>query len=154
MNPGGTASWGFTIRENGTEIHSASGVIGTGPTMTSNVAEIVACTELLKAIIEKYPQATSVLIQGDSTIIIRQMNGRGKKNPQGHYAPYLPAAHGLAVLLRARCPAVEFRWIPREENGRADELSKVGQPYLGREARWNQRRAVDYEYRERLERED
>lgn len=148
QNPGGTASWGFVIYQDKQEVFSASGVIGTGPTMTNNVAEIVALTELMKALIEKFAHADKIGINGDSNLVIRRMNGRGLKNPKGHYAPYIPAADGLALVLRARCTCVDFRWVPRERNERADELSKVGQRYR------EPRQTLDSEFSARLEREE
>jgi ribonuclease HI len=38
VNPGGIASWGYTVVENGKELMFANGVAGEGTGMTNNIA--------------------------------------------------------------------------------------------------------------------
>ncbi len=43
VNPGGTATFGYVIRDDsGSILASKSGIVGKGPTMTNNVAEYTA----------------------------------------------------------------------------------------------------------------
>lgn len=122
VNPGGTASYGFVIYADGKRVRESRAIVGSGPGMTNNVAEASGLSALMACIIEEFPQVSEVFIKGDSDILIRQMNGKGKKSPQGQYVPYLREAHGRAVVLRSRC-FVSFQWIPREENSEADALA-------------------------------
>lgn len=147
-NPGGTAAYGFVIKHAGETIQTGRGVIGKGPGMTNNVAEAQALSELLAVLLMDFAHATEILIQGDSNIMIRQMNGKGKKQPKGHYAPYIAAAHVLAAKLRARCPVVSFAWIPREQNHEADALADFGNGW-----QWRQADNLDRELAARIERE-
>lgn len=125
INPGGTASYGFVIYRDREIVRRGRGIIGTGPTMTNNVAEAVAASELIRCVLNEFKDATEVWIYGDSDIVIRQMNGKGNKRPRGFYGPYVKTTRELAMKLRARCFA-SFEWIPRAENSEADKLADFG----------------------------
>ena len=62
---------------------------------------------------------TTLEIRGDSQVVIRQMTGAYTCS-----APSLQPLHQEALDLAGRLPGVTFRWIPRNENERADELSR------------------------------
>jgi ribonuclease HI len=64
-------------------------------------------------------QQEPITIRGDSKLVIKQMNKEWRIK-EGAYVPY--AKRCLAKSLRF--PKIRFEWIPREENGLADELSK------------------------------
>lgn len=120
-NPGGRAGWGFLVTCNDALIHKAFGeYIPTIHGETSNnVAEyqglIHALTWLEKASMTRQP----VLVLGDSDLVIQQMFGRWRVK-RGIYARHAYDA----MKLRRRFSIIEGRWIPREKNHAADELSK------------------------------
>jgi ribonuclease HI len=119
VNPGGTAKIGIVIKGDGEIFHSASRVVGTGPAMTNNVAEYAAVNAVMDYLIEE--QITGeVTIYGDSLIVIRRLS-RGKVS-KGLCTPYSQRAVDLKKKLV--CKAT-FVWIPRAENGEADELSRA-----------------------------
>lgn len=60
-----------------------------------------------------------VLFHGDSMLSVRQMTGEWRVKG-GLYLPYFTKARELAGHFRN----INFLWIPREQNGEADVLSK------------------------------
>lgn len=54
---------------------------------------------------------------GDSDLVVKQLNGKWKARA---YLSY----YKEAIRLRAKLPEVVIKWIPREQNGHADYLSK------------------------------
>ena len=63
--------------------------------------------------------AGEVVVEGDSQLVVRQMNGEYEVR-----AEHLKAYHDWLGQLARSFPKVEFRWVPREENAVADALSK------------------------------
>jgi len=129
VNPKGTASYGLVIKQNGNLLYSESKIVGKGEGYSNNVAEYSGLIAFLKwllttgklsslAILD-YDYAT---IRSDSLMLINQMSGAWRVK-QGMYVPYYHQAidfintHGLYHHLT-------FKWIPREENWEADNLSK------------------------------
>ena len=125
VNPGGTAKWGVAIIENETIIKTLSGTIGKGEGMTNNVAEyhgLIAALEYLKEHhIDDY-----IEVFGDSNMVINMTTGAwGKKNPHKkmpHLIPLVTKTRELFVSFEN----LTIEWIPREQNGIADFLSKQG----------------------------
>ncbi|MCI4348860.1 MAG: ribonuclease HI family protein [Thermoplasmata archaeon] len=116
---GGIATYGFTVLGAGLA-HEESGLAVTprSPHATNNVAEYVAAIRALEHLRrEGYRGAVDLL--GDSQLVIRQMNGEYEVR-----AEHLHAYHAALQLLARDFASVRFRWIPREENQRADQLSK------------------------------
>ncbi len=58
-------------------------------------------------------------MRGDSQLVIRQMTGEYQVRKE-HLKAYRERLKQLAALFRR----VEFQWVPREQNQRADALSK------------------------------
>ncbi len=117
---GGIATYGFTVRGAGL-LHEDHG-LAVPPfheRATNNVAEYVAAICALEWLV-KAGYTGEVVVEGDSQLIVRQMNGEYEVRAE-HLRPYHERLHQLA----ARFARVEFRWVPREENTRADELSKM-----------------------------
>lgn len=121
-NPGGLGTWGF-ILEHADErpVVQDKGDIGRGPHVSNNVAEYVAIHKLLLAIGKFCDSSTRILVQGDSNMVIQQMSGNWQVK-RGLYVPYYIHARDYLEELQANYQ-IELKWIPREQNTRADELA-------------------------------
>lgn len=116
VNPGGHGTYGYVVEHDDTVLDTARGYLGSGESMTNNVAKYAALTAALEYTTEHYPSA-SVTIYGDSQLAIRQMTGEyavrsARIRPQWQQAQQL-----------ARPLDVSFEWVPREQNEHADALS-------------------------------
>jgi ribonuclease HI len=96
-----------------------SGVVGKGPAMSNNVAEYAALCEALEFLLKKNRQDSSIEVRGDSALVMNQMSDKWKFR-KGLYREKFQEA----VRLRTQFTDLRFRWIPREENEEADELSR------------------------------
>ncbi len=93
--------------------------------MTSNnVAEYLALLKVLEFLDDNHLYNDSIVILGDSNLVIKQMNGLWKVKPDGsgRYKQY----HDECMELSRKFKHLKFHWIPREENVYADDLSKQG----------------------------
>lgn len=134
-NPGGVASCGWLIEIDGQEITSGCKVVAQGPTATNNLAEWSALGLALRWLLDnqdEIPQlpeeiavdkglrVASLTIHGDSQLVINQLNRSWACNKE-HLR-----------RLRDRCLELleqidldwHAEWIPREQNERADALSR------------------------------
>lgn len=119
VNPGGHGSFGALIKVNGEKIWEASIYIGHGPTISNNVAEYSGMIGVLEKLIELGLRERGILVRGDNMMTIMQMAGLWRAK-RGLYIPYYLKCKDLV----SRFPHIHFEWIPREQNGEADELSK------------------------------
>lgn len=101
---------GWTVFENGVEVESYSEGFEGG---SVNWAEYRALRSLLEYLKDKEGEK---VIHGDSKLVIQQMLGRWQAK-KGTYVPEHKKCLELGV-------EADYKWIPRKENGRADELSK------------------------------
>lgn len=118
-NPGGRGGYGVVVKRNGRTIFKDFGFFGQGPEISNNAAEYAGVIVAMRYLFAS--RIKSATIFGDSNLVIRQMSRRGKAS-RGLYIPYYLTAREL----RDRLPEVKFKWIPREENFEADELSNLG----------------------------
>lgn len=127
VNPGGTGGWGYTIRDaQGTLIKEGYGRMRAGPEMTNNVAEYVAAGMAIKTYAE-LGLPGPLLVRGDSKLVVMQMRGEW----QVRQGSYVRVYHRVRALL-AKCTfEVRWEWVPREQNTRADELSKQALAEIG-----------------------
>jgi ribonuclease HI len=123
---GGVATYGFVVEGESLE-HEESGlaVRPWSESASNNVAEYVAAINALLWLRAQSFQGT-VLLLGDSQLVVRQMQGEYEVRSE-RLRPY----HEHLALLVREFVEVRFDWIPREQNTRADELSKEA---LAREA--------------------
>ena len=115
----GVAGWGFLIEGPGVRYEDRG--LATkpySPHSTNNVAEYVGAIRALEHL-RSMGYTGRVVLEGDSELVIRQMNGEYEVR-----AEHLKAYHDWLEKLAASFPKVEFRWVPREENVEADALSK------------------------------
>jgi ribonuclease HI len=117
-NPGGVATYGYLIYQDGKKVKSGYGVIGSGAGMTNNVAEYSALKQAAEWLI-RYGGDDEVVIKGDSQLVIHQMNGTWQVK-SGTSKKYVPEIRRLLEGRKTR-----FVWIPREQNVDADELSNL-----------------------------
>jgi len=125
VNPDGDMGIGFSIIENGKEVYDLSHYIPKEEwktTTSNNLAEYLALLQGLKrAYTDGYEE---INVYGDSMLVIKQMSGLWKiKN--GSYVPIANKVKDFVKLFNK----INFTHIPREENNRADELSKRDIPH-------------------------
>lgn len=125
-NPGGVAAYGFQVLRDGAIVHEGSGLAEPpGPTATNNVAEFRALVEGLRWL--KANGAKAPLVRGDSKLIVNTVNGSWNLK-----VPHLRAMHDEARALLKEVGG-RLAWVPREQNGEADRLSRVGKARAVRE---------------------
>ncbi|MGA9839824.1 MAG: ribonuclease HI [Thermoplasmata archaeon] len=116
----GVATFGFTVEGEGLDFEDCG--LATRPyseRSTNNVAEYVAAIRALEWLREQGYHGT-VIVSGDSQLVIRQMLGEYRVLTE-----HLQAYHDRLAQLAAGFSTVQWVWIPRAQNGRADALSKV-----------------------------
>lgn len=116
---GGVATYGFTVDGGGFAFEDRG--LAAPPyseRSTNNVAEYVAVIRALEWL-HGQGYRGEVRVLGDSQLVIRQVEGTYEVRAE-HLRAYLERLRQLRALF-AR---VFFEWIPREQNARADELSK------------------------------
>lgn len=116
-NPGGVAAYGYVISCGGQQIHEGFGAVGEGRGMTNNVAEYEGLKAALQWIVYNGIEG-EIVAKGDSHLVIKQMKGdwQIKSATSKKYVPE------IKKLLAGR--KAVFLWVPREENERADSLSR------------------------------
>src|SRR5437879_4021301 len=120
VNPGGTATFGYVIRDDtGSILASKSGIVGKGPAMSNNVAEYAALCEALEFLLAKKQEDSVIEVRSDSTLVVNQMINNWKFRKGLYREKYQEA-----LRLIAKFTGLRFRWIPREENEEADKLSR------------------------------
>ena len=117
-NPGGVATYGYLIYQDGKKVKSGYGVIGSGAGMTNNVAEYTALRQAAEWVSQNNPDK-EIVIKGDSQLVILQMNGTWQVR-SATSKKFIPE---IRRLLEGR--NTHFIWIPREQNIDADELSNL-----------------------------
>jgi len=122
-NPGGVGAYGFIVYENSLSgetkvVHRACEVIGSGPSMSNNVAEYTALEKALLFLTDRSHERIEV--KGDSKLVINQMAGLWSM----HGGLYTPVYERVKKLIRG-FHQISFTWVPREYNGEADALSRV-----------------------------
>lgn len=106
--------YGYVI-EKIEEIESGKGTIGKG---TSNDAEMAGIYEGLKKAFSLGEKKVSIF--SDSTLCVNVLSGRWRAKKDN-----IVAWRGKVwTLIKENHGDVRFEWIPREQNGKADALSK------------------------------
>ena len=114
----GLAGFGaLLVLENG-DVYEIYGCLSQNS--TSNIAEYAALIEAMRAASQL--GVTDLQVFGDSMLVVMQMK---KKWRVTH--PNMKVAHEIAAKLASRFASITYTWIPRERNGEADDLSRVGQ---------------------------
>lgn len=129
INPGGTASYGYIIKKGNKIIKDGSGIVGTGKGMTNNVGEYYGLIEGIKSFLSLKIKE-KIIIYGDSNLVCSYVSkewGWSKKktvwNPHKKF-PHLRKLLDEALKLLENID-YKVKWIPREKNQEADNLSKA-----------------------------
>lgn len=122
VNPHGQIGYGYHINYDGIEISSGYGGERAKTGNSNNVAEYRGLILILQELLTLKNE--SITIFGDSRFIINQME-RGAKIGNGFYRPDGLIAKELEKKVKAKNNIIKYKWIPRELNERADELSNV-----------------------------
>ena len=85
-NPNGYSACACIIKRDGQTIYRASEYIGVGKGMTNNVSEFRGLMLILKWF-NALENKERLHIIGDSTVVIRRMNGKARKAVKGICAP-------------------------------------------------------------------
>lgn len=124
-NPHGSMGWGGYVKDQyGTTLYSFSESCEPREGNSNNVAEYLALEVFLEWASRQ--SFTKYIIYSDSNMLVLQMTafflGKKTKNYNGFYADI---AYRCRDLLRNMNDIdFTFKWIPREQNSEADELSK------------------------------
>lgn len=123
-NPGGVATVAWAIKGDDKRIlREFYGVLADGgPRATNNWAEYVSLGKLLRYLLETNFAGT-VLILGDSKLVVNQVNG-GWQVGAAHLKPLVARCQSLIDELKFKGRRVMLNWVPREENEAADSLSE------------------------------
>lgn len=121
-NPGGKCGGGAAIYYDGELVAEiAERFIPKNPRDTSNnLGEYWALTKGLEYLLDQGKAQENIQVYGDSNLVISQMTGRWRIK-HGTYAEQAKICRKLV----ANFTNINFTWIPREQNERADELSKI-----------------------------
>lgn len=119
-NPYGNMGMGAIILKDNMPVFKHSSHIPESKENSNNVAEYLALEQLLIWLKENKVEEKIIFIYGDSKLVINQMNGMWKMK-QGLY---LQAARRCKTLAAQTGKVLDFKWIPREGNTLADDLSK------------------------------
>jgi ribonuclease HI len=118
-NPG-IGTYAFIVYRDGELLAQGSGFVG--DPVSNNEAEYEALIRGLKAILSYSTE--QVVVMSDSQLLVNQMSGRWKVK-KGAYRERSLEAKKLAESFKL----LEFMWVPREMNQKADALTRAA--YLG-----------------------
>ncbi len=119
INPGGHCAYGTYIQQGGKVLLAESGYIGKNKNTSNNVAEYSGFIRALEFLKEKGLNKLPIYARGDSNLVVQQVQHKWKIH-SGFYVPFAEKARRLIVDF----PKIRVEWIPREENDKADVLSK------------------------------
>lgn len=119
-NPGGAMGMGAIVFCESDVVYEHSSFVPQDFTNTNNIAEYLALELVIDFLLDNNVEDDDVLIQGDSQLVIKQMQGEWSIK-QGAYTPHAERCWRKLALFSNR---PKLKWIPRAENQRADDLSK------------------------------
>ena len=118
FNPGGHAACAVLIERDRVEVHRERRYLGFGAGMTNNVAEFHGLLRILEWF-EKLEPKESMLIVGDSMIVIRRVTGKAKKPRMGVCAAL---AQDCVLAANRWRNLLTYEWHPRETNEECDAM--------------------------------
>ena len=129
VNPGGTASFGAVVFKDDKRVWECSRIFdskkGRKKETSNNVAEYAGFISILDYFIRHNATGERITVYGDSMLVIRQMfDFPGEQRWRIRKGLYVPLAEEAKHKRRPFKNMIGV-WIPRDENGIADELSKA-----------------------------
>jgi len=129
VNPGGTGSYGWLIKNGDMVLAREGEIIGSGEGMTNNIGEYTGLIKALEALQCINIQKEKIEIFGDSSLVCNMVSKKwGWNKKKTKWIPHEDAPHLKPLLDRALSLLAsykfEIKWIPREQNQEADKLSK------------------------------
>lgn len=118
-NPGGTPSFGALVMENGVVIWEIARVHEMTGESTSNVAEYAGLISVLEYFLLNGWNHDEIEVRGDSQLVIQQCFGTWRIKA----GAYVALANKAKELLKS-FSNIRGRWIARDDNQAADDLSK------------------------------
>jgi ribonuclease HI len=101
------------------KIGEGYGMVCSGPEATNNVAEYTAVIKALEWLLKNDFTAERIEVRSDSQLCIYQLTGDYAVR-SSRIKPLYKKAKNLAK----KFASLKFRWVPREKNEEADELSR------------------------------
>lgn len=121
-NPGGSMGIGLIIKdEKGNTLKTYSQVFKPKKSNTNNIAEYMALKTFF--VLHTETKDEDIIIHSDSELLVYQMNG-DKGIRKGSYKEVALECKELLNKFK-KYNNITFKWIPREENYQADNLSKI-----------------------------
>lgn len=111
--------YGWLIYRNDQQLARGWGAFAQGKDAASNIAEYLALIEGLEALADMRLKIEHIEIRGDARSVLDQMSGLAPVHSQ----PTLPY-YQRAVRLAAAFRHLDWVWIPRRNNRKADLLSR------------------------------
>jgi ribonuclease HI len=124
-NPGGVMAWGYVVDAQDGSLVTGKGSAPALVTNSNNVAEYYGLGHGVRRVVEMLfavdaPKFSGLHIRGDSQLVCNQVNRLWAVK-----SPALAPLHGRVLDLLTSLPQPwVLEWVPREQNGLADELSK------------------------------
>ncbi len=116
---GGIATWAFVVEGEGLDTEGSGLAAPPGsPEATNNVAEYSGALRGLEYLLQRGYRGP-VVLQGDSQLVIRQLEGGYRVR-----AAHLRSLNDRVRSALACFQSFQLRWVPREENERANELTQ------------------------------
>lgn len=120
-NPNGAIGYGYHLNLNGVEIENGFDGKEAKTGHSNNVAEYMGLILGLEFCLDSDLKNQNLIVKGDSNMVIMQMSGAWRiKN--GLYRQSALECLKLVGQIR-KSNSIQFKWIPRDMNYRADELS-------------------------------
>jgi ribonuclease HI len=114
-NPG-IGTFGYVIYVDGKRTVARHGFAG--EPVTNNYAEYEGVVKALREVEGRSDE--KVVVYSDSKLVVNQMSGEWRFKKGTYVDKYLEAKE-----LAAKFGDLTFKWIPREQNAEADELSRI-----------------------------
>lgn len=125
VNPGGNMGFGFVLKLGSSSLHTEHGFKPASPANSNNVAEYMALNAGLQWLINEGFVDDEIEVLGDSMLVINQMAKTWRAKGGMYFAEYQ-----RAVKLRDQFANISFRWIRRDQNTEADQLSRSDAPLV------------------------
>jgi ribonuclease HI len=120
INPGGISCYAFLVKVDGRTIYSEYGIAGEpfSPDSTNNIAEYTALVKALQWLLAANLYLSKIEIKSDSQLIVNQLIGNYKVR-----AKRIIPLYKQALVLKKKFRHIEIKWVPRESNREADNLT-------------------------------